>query len=76
MLNEMYRKYIKQQMNLNEYIELQERLENGGKLKWYERKGYAEYKLQEQQFQKKNKTSIASLNINKEIKKMYRRKNF
>jgi hypothetical protein len=36
-------KYIKQQINLNEMIEIENRLENGGKLKWYEKKPYKKY---------------------------------
>lgn len=63
--SKMYRKYIKQQMDLNEYIDLQKRLENGEKLRWYERKGYSEYKLEEQ-LQKKRKTVIGSFDIHKE----------
>lgn len=34
------RKYIKQKPNINEIIEIEERLLNGGKLKWYEKRLY------------------------------------
>ncbi|MCM3443585.1 MULTISPECIES: hypothetical protein [Metabacillus] len=75
-LKETFRKYIKQQMNVSEYIDIQERLDKGGKLKWFEHKGYAKYKLEEESLQKKSKPMIASVDIDKKLKKMYRRKTF
>lgn len=38
------RKYVKQQLTVNELLEVEKRLQNGGELRWYEKKSYYEYK--------------------------------
>jgi hypothetical protein len=38
------RKYVKQQLTVNELLEVEKRLQNGGELRWYEKKSYYGYK--------------------------------
>jgi hypothetical protein len=42
-IKKLNRKYIKQKMSMKEMMELNKRLANGGKLKWYEKKPYKKY---------------------------------
>ena len=39
-INDMHRKYIKRKLKGKEYFNIVKRLENGEKLKWYEKKSY------------------------------------
>ncbi|MFD1952794.1 hypothetical protein ACFSL6_01440 [Paenibacillus thailandensis] len=36
----LYKIIVKKKMNVSKYIEIEKRLEAGGKLKWYEKKAY------------------------------------
>lgn len=45
-------KYIRQHLSINEYIEVKERLEKGGNLKWYEKKGFEESQKAEKELAK------------------------
>jgi hypothetical protein len=48
-----FRLFIKQELNLNEYLDVQERIEKGGKLKWYEKKSYYLFHAEEEKMKEK-----------------------
>ena len=48
----VYRKYVKRSLTMEELIDINIRLESGGKLRWYEKKGYDNFV---EQFKKINK---------------------
>lgn len=64
----LYRRYIEQKLNINELIAVEKKMKNGGKLKWYEKKSYYEFK--EQQKKAKEEWAKQSVKLNNGIKKM------